>query len=402
MKNTYLLIIILFVFLVSCKSQNKKNNKGEDETTEVNVVQNNNNDEEETKNYYKKQRQIVEGYVKGGANLNVIIDELGIGEINPLISVIIDESGGFNIDTEIPEPGIYQLRFPNGSIHLFLRGGKVTIKTDISNLGDYEIIGSQESYHLKEMYMLLNKTNNKLKAIQKRAEDYKKDKKNNKKLLALVDSMPIYYSAIGKEKSQNLRKFIDRIDTSMVAILTALYLDVDENYNYLIELRDKFEKICPHSKFYKQFDDKISAIIPTGPGVKVAEIALADYNNKEYLLSSLEGNVTLLYFWASFDNKSRQDNILINSLFDKYKNKGFKIYSVSLDSEKDEWKDAIVKDKISEWINVSDLEGWQSQIANIYRIDGLPYLILINKKGIIIDRGFKSHELESRIKGLLK
>ncbi len=404
MKTCSYIFVIVSLLTVACNKTPEKSKQKENTAIEVSdsAFTNVNQSEAQHKNkYYKKVRQEIEGYVKDGGNANIILDEMDIGVINPIISVVIAEDGSFRISTDIPEPGIYQLRFANGNIHLFLRGGTVKVRTDIANIGGYTIEGSPESVHLKEMYLILSEVNNKTYALQDRVEELKKDKKNNKQLIALVDSLPIYYDALIKEKSRRLTDFIERIDTSMVALLAAFYLDPDVAYEEIVKVKKRFETICPHSKFYIQLEEKVSKIVPTGPGNKAVDILVADKDGKEHSLSETLGKITLLYYWSSYSQPCREDNLVLKEIYQKYKNKNFGIFAVSIDEEKEPWIKAMGEDGIGDWINVSNIQGWDDDVANIYRIGAIPYYILIDRDGIIVNRGFKVYELEDLLQTLM-
>ncbi len=90
-------------------------------------------------------------------------------------------------------------------------------------------------------------------------------------------------------------------------------------------------------------------------GEKAPDIELPGVDGKPVRLSSLKGNVVLLDFWASWCGPCRKENPYTVEIYNEYKDKGFTIYSVSLDQSKDKWKKAIAADELS-WPNhVSDL-----------------------------------------------
>lgn len=407
MRILYFSTVIIFLLTFSsCKRDQSENDKEDQKKEasgqaekEIKPIETDEGGRPKNPNYHPVNATII-GFVKGGANVNVILDELDIGNIYPIYSAVVDENNTFRFDFQVNEPSIYQLRFPNGNIHLFLRGGTVKVNTNLSDLGSYQVIGSPESMQLKEMYYLLNDLNSKTVELQDRVETLKKDKSKVKELLRLVDSLPIYYSAISKEKSKKLRNFVERLDTSMIALLAAFYLDADENYDFLIKTRNKFSKICPGSRFYKQLDDKLANIVPVGPGKDAPNTVASDPNGKEVQLASLKGNVVLLYFWASFSQPCRQENKKILDIYNRYRNKGFSVYAVSIDSEKKYWTDAIKEDKLN-WVNVSNLLGWNDELTYIWKIDDIPYLVLIDRQGKITERGFRAFELEAKLKNVL-
>ena len=87
----------------------------------------------------------------------------------------------------------------------------------------------------------------------------------------------------------------------------------------------------------------------------------------------------------------------------KFKNaKGFKIYSVSLDKNKDAWLNAINQDNLDWKEHVSDLKYWSSEAAKIYNVSGIPTNFLIDANGVIISKKLKGMELHQELDKLIK
>ncbi len=131
------------------------------------------------------------------------------------------------------------------------------------------------------------------------------------------------------------------------------------------------------------------------------QIKLPDVKGDSVTLASLQGKVLLLDFWASWCMPCRAANKKLVKLYDKYKEKGFEIFSVSLDEDKGDWKKAIAKDKIS-WVQVNDPRGsWNAKTAADWNISVLPTTFLINKKGDVVAIDPEGKDLEKGIKELL-
>ncbi|MDR0581981.1 MAG: AhpC/TSA family protein [Prevotellaceae bacterium] len=102
----------------------------------------------------------------------------------------------------------------------------------------------------------------------------------------------------------------------------------------------------------------------------------------------------LLDFWASWCGPCRKENPTVVRAFNKYKDKGFDVFGVSLDKSKEQWVEAIGKDSLT-WTHVSDLLYWNSKPAQLYGIRAIPSNVLIDENGIIIKKNLRGKELEA-------
>ena len=130
------------------------------------------------------------------------------------------------------------------------------------------------------------------------------------------------------------------------------------------------------------------------------DIALPTPQGDTLRLSELKGKVVLLDFWASWCGPCRIANKGMAKIYSKFKEKGFEIYSVSLDNEKKDWIRAIKKDNIT-WKQVNTPGSWDSPIAIKWRIEAIPTSYLIDKQGVLIAMDLEGKELEETIKYLL-
>jgi thiol-disulfide isomerase/thioredoxin len=109
----------------------------------------------------------------------------------------------------------------------------------------------------------------------------------------------------------------------------------------------------------------------------------------------------LVDFWASWCGPCRKENPNVVKAFTKYSNKNFTILGVSLDEEKDEWKNAIQNDGLA-WTQVSDLKRWDSKVVSLYNIEGIPYNVLIDPEGKIIAEDLRGLMLDMKLEKVLK
>ncbi|MCP4521186.1 MAG: AhpC/TSA family protein [Cytophagales bacterium] len=135
-------------------------------------------------------------------------------------------------------------------------------------------------------------------------------------------------------------------------------------------------------------------------GDKAPEIDLPSFDGKNIALSSLKGKVVLIDFWASWCGPCRRENPNVVKLYQEYRDKGFTVYSVSLDSKQANWVKAIQKDNLSWGSHVSELKKWNSSAARAYRVRSIPTTYLIDENGVIIGKNLRGQALEAKLASL--
>jgi thiol-disulfide isomerase/thioredoxin len=108
----------------------------------------------------------------------------------------------------------------------------------------------------------------------------------------------------------------------------------------------------------------------------------------------------LLEFWASWCGPCRYENPVLVKTYEEYHPKGLEILAVSIDTNKESWKQAILKDKLT-WPNVSELNGFYGKAVSAYHVRGIPQNFLIGPDGTIVAINLRGEKLSAKLRSLL-
>ncbi len=139
-----------------------------------------------------------------------------------------------------------------------------------------------------------------------------------------------------------------------------------------------------------------------GVGQMAPDISLTSPDGRVIKLSSLRGQVVLIDFWASWCGPCRKENPYTVEIYEEYKEKGFTVYSVSLDQNKAAWLKAIQKDGLVWDYHVSDLKGWRNKAAADYGVEAIPATFLVDRNGTIVAKDVHGGELDKAVRKALK
>ncbi len=321
-------------------------------------------------------------------------------------STTLDRNGRFTLQGHIPDlGGIYLLNLANAQKVVLLLEGNETLTVEADGfqrnaktgmLGKAVVTGSKNMDAYQELEQMRTTMETNITVWNKQISDAmaKKDTKR-------TNEIEQQYLAAERTATSRIKAMLPSLGTSLVALYATSFINPETDFAVLDTLARKFEASGSTNPQIKSFIGRVARIRGITVGSAAPEIALADTLGVPVNLSSLRGKFVLIDFWASWCGPCRNENPNVVRMYNKFKDKGFEIYSVSLDQNKENWLRAIRNDGLT-WTHVSDLKYWQSAAAQQYGVNAIPATFLLDKDGKIIAKNLRGEQLEQKLDEILK
>ena len=341
---------------------------------------------------------------QAGEGIKVYLDRLLPDTVQHLDSTTIDKDGKFAFHTPGIYKGFYTVRITQQDyVALILDSAeKVQLTGNAQNLGyTYDVEGSKDSKLFREFNMEAKTNMMKRDSMQKMFEALANTVGGNKKRLdSLNDAFEKPYDTLMAEQDRYIKKFISLNMSSFASLAAIQQLSPDKDIDYYTSLDNVLTKTYPTSVYVTLFHSKTESMRKLAIGAMAPEIALPDTSGAMVSLSSLRGKYVLIDFWASWCGPCKESLPGLVKIYDKYKDKNFTVFSVSLDKFKPEWEAAIKHFNLT-WTQVSELKYWSSKVVSQYNFDGIPYSVLVSPEGKILAKKLSDPDLEQELQSLL-
>lgn len=314
-------------------------------------------------------------------------------------STVIDNKGHFQMDVSLSSPTMFLLKFKgrdNATLHLMMEpGDKADLELyDAKELGFIRIAKASGSRNIdvyRQFNNILYEHQQKLNNINSEFSQ-KSTPEDRKRELSML-----FQQEMATQNNEVAKLLSDNGDALICAFLVTYFDEDAENRIAIYEtIYNKLKDRYKSNQFVQYIEGKLRTTL--GPGRTAPEIEMKDPDGKTRKLSDLRGKIVMIDFWASWCSPCRMENPNVVRLYKKYHDKGFEIYSVSLDKTRDAWVRAIQQDGL-EWPNhVSDLRGWTSSGGASYGIRSVPSTVLVDRDGKIIARNLRGQELANKLK----
>ena len=361
-----------------------------------------------------RQKFHIEGNITDAKDSTLYFENEGLNGPVVLDSVKLAEDGSFSFSgNKTNAPEFYRLRIAGQCINLSIDSTEtVTVKASYPTMPTkYTVSGSYNCSKIKELALMQIDLTNKATAlnnnsqlgglaqdsIAKLVEAYKSKVKHDY-IFKEPNKAYAYYALF--QTLGNSLIFNPRNNKDDIKVFAAVATSWDTYYPKAMRGKNLHNIAIEGMKNTRiveaQNNQKIDASKVTVSGV----IDIPLYDNTGHLrhLTDLKGKVVMLDFHVFATKESTQRIMALRSIYNKYHNKGFEIYQVSLDQDEHFWK---VNTAELPWISVRDADGMDSRYLTTYNIQNLPAFFLIDKNNSLVKRDSQIKNLDEEIKKLL-
>ena len=313
------------------------------------------------------------------------------------ISTKPDKKGNFTMKGTLPYADYYMLRLGNENLQLILRdSANIKVYGDGKKIREFcNIINSDESQQMNQFSYKLDRWSAKIDSATTAL------KLDTSRAQVINTYMSSEYSKYQSQRQEFMA--MNQNSPQLILVLKTMnieteFADYEGILNQVITSFGQSPTVMEYKKYFDSYKAQRDAGLTLGIGKVAPDFEQLGTDQKTNIkLSDLRGKVVLIDFWASWCGPCRKENPNVVKTFAKYKDDGFTVMSVSLDTDKEKWLAAIKQDNLT-WPNhVSDLRGWNNRVAALYEVKSVPFTVLIDQQGKIIKTNLRGEALESEL-----
>jgi peroxiredoxin len=308
--------------------------------------------------------------------------------------------GAFEMTGVIDYPQMVNLAIKGkrGGLNFFIENSDITIHGHADSLYLASVAGSQTQSDFDKYKASFDGTNAEMAKLYDR---FREARMAGDETLAAATEKEI--EALDLTQRELKKEFISNNPGSFVTPIVLNELSYEMEAGEIEAMLGKLDTSLNKVALLVTMKERVVQLKSVSVGQKAPDFTLNDVDgNPVSLYSKLGGSTKLLLvdFWAAWCPPCRQENPNIVRIWKEYNKKGFDVFGVSLDRNKEDWVKAISDDKLT-WTHVSDLKYWDCAPAKLYAVNSIPASFLLDSEGVIVGHNLRNEALEAKVKELL-
>lgn len=334
-----------------------------------------------------------------GAEGKILLEKRGAGQWISVDTADIVE-GKAVLEGKVNEPGEYYLSVvgQRRKTILFVENTAMTVTGHADSLNQAVVTGSLTHDEFNSLNNQLTEVSKKAMALYP-AIDSAQISGDTIKAKQLMDEVEKLYDSTNTMREDFVKSHPASYVTPYILSQLQYGKEADELEALLGNLDAKLDSV----EAIINLKETIVKLKTVAIGQIAPDFTQNDANGNPIKFSDIysKNKLTLLDFWASWCGPCRQENPNVVAVYNEFNKKGFTVFGVSLDREKEAWLKAIDDDKLT-WLHVSDLAYWQNAAAQLYAIQSIPSSLLVDQTGKIIAKNKRGEELKKFVAETLK
>ena len=329
-------------------------------------------------------------------------------------SITLDKAQANELTLSVEKADFYVIKHGKQQLFLVIKPNQqIVVSSQENNFGEeYQIQGSKDSKILQEFILYVKKED-----IQRDSLIRVREANIGKEdYLLIKEKIDSTFQFLYERRRHYLIHKINENPSSLSNLILVnkpfgikRVLDERDDFDYYHQMDTALYTHYPNNHWVKDFHEKVRNLRLSQfdeynedrrlkPGKGAPNIVLWDTTGERHSVKhyAYAKQAVLLYFWASWDEKSLQFNEILKENYNAtFKENNIPIMAVSLDQSEKVWK-LMLRRQQPPWLNVSDLKGMKSEVIQAYNLSRkrIPMFYFINDRRRIV---FRSQNIDSTL-----
>lgn len=361
----------------------------------------------------------VDGTIANAKDSILYFENMGLNGPVALDSVRLGEDGAFAFSEKATDaPEFYRLRIAGQIINVSIDSTEtVNVKARYPDMASrYEVTGSDNCSRIKELTLMqmalqrqiqdiaqnLNLNSQTINdSLQKVLEAYKNKVKLNyiyKEPMKASSYFALFQTINAGDAS--LLIFNPRASAEDVKVYAAVATSWDTYYPKAVRGANLHNIAIEGMKDVRIIQNNQRRVLDASKlkASGIIDVTLPDHHGVIRKLTDLKGKVVMLDFHVFASKQSTERIMALRELYNKYHDRGFEIYQVSLDPDEHFWK---TKTAALPWVSVHADADAQNDVLVNYNVRSIPTYFIIDRNNTLQKRDVQIKDLDAEIRSLL-